>query len=407
MSRDIIDNFFKIAQENGLISEDAPDKAKKALEKNPRADSLSTEDIAKLYNVKPDAPKGSQYKRNIIEDAHPTPVIISPSYDRLHGLVENENERQDIILNIINKVPNGHLTQHRYAQKELILSLVRVANDLDNQDSDQLRSLADACLLQISQKKYLKKVAVPALLIVIHELFGALYLQQHLPFVDEGFEANHQKLISEIDDILTSNSWGLCLGAEYTSNLKNMVLDLKNRVIGLYNTYQKYKSSIDELEKPKDAKTLLEASKQPKSNEIASAFTALQSMIKNMAPYLDQVRLNFSNNAYKSKQIKDKGWLHSLIDKTHIMEGGATSLVSDDLNDVIRAITPYENSISELVETLKNAGSVQEASQNKLQEALSKMKSLTTKTPAAEPNKANEEMGKLENDLGNGLEDFS
>ena len=92
---EIFDNFVKIALESDLISLDAPDKAKKKLEENPRADSLSAKDIEKLYNIKPNAPKDMEYKKNIIEDAHPTPMVICPAYDRINGLVENENERQN------------------------------------------------------------------------------------------------------------------------------------------------------------------------------------------------------------------------------------------------------------------------------------------------------------------------
>ena len=100
---EIFESFIKIAQDKGLVSKDAPEKAIKQLSKTHRHDSLSAEDIAKLYGVKIDQPKGMEYTRNIIEDAHPDSVIVSPAHDKLNGLVENNNERQNIILNIVNK----------------------------------------------------------------------------------------------------------------------------------------------------------------------------------------------------------------------------------------------------------------------------------------------------------------
>src|SRR6185436_13688028 len=102
---EIFYNFVKIAQDKGMISEDAPEKAKKKLSKDHRADSLDISAIEALYGVKPNTPKDMEYKRNIIEDAHPNSVVVSPAYDKLNGLVENDQERQNIILNILSKNP--------------------------------------------------------------------------------------------------------------------------------------------------------------------------------------------------------------------------------------------------------------------------------------------------------------
>jgi hypothetical protein len=152
---DIFESFAKIAQEQGLISEaeHAEHTETSFSEANPRMDSLTIEQISKLYNTKPELPKDMEYKRNIIENAHPDSVVVSPSYDKLNGLVENENEGQNIRIRLIMKEPDGHLTNRKYAEKNLILSLVRVANELDNSNNDELRKLADVCLLQASSKK--------------------------------------------------------------------------------------------------------------------------------------------------------------------------------------------------------------------------------------------------------------
>jgi len=200
----VFENFIKIAEEQDLIPKDAPAKAKKKLEQNPRWDSLTEKEIAKLYNVKPDAPKGSEYKNNIIERAHPTSAVVSSAHDKINGLVENENERQTILLSILGKNPNGNLSNKKLAHQDLMLALVRVGNDLDNNNEHQLRALADACLTQLSIKT-MKKTALAPALFVVPALIGSLYLQQHLPFVNDGFEKNHEKLIAEIDDLLNAN----------------------------------------------------------------------------------------------------------------------------------------------------------------------------------------------------------
>ena len=160
---DIFNSYIEIAQQKGLVSlaEDDWKKSKDALEKNPRADSLTQEKIEKLYNLKPQSQKGMDYKKNIMEVAHPSSVVIAPSYDKLNGLVENNNERQNILLRIVDKRTNGLLTQHKYARDEMVRALVRVANDMDNRDEENLRSLADECLQSLAADKdfFFKKIA--------------------------------------------------------------------------------------------------------------------------------------------------------------------------------------------------------------------------------------------------------
>jgi hypothetical protein len=151
---DIFNSYIEIAQQKGLVSlaEDDWKKSKDALEKNPRADSLTQEKIEKLYNLKPQSQKGMDYKKNIMEVAHPSSVVIAPSYDKLNGLVENNNQRQNILLRIVDKRTNGLLTQHKYARDEMVRALVRVANDMDNRDEDSIRTLADECIESLTKE---------------------------------------------------------------------------------------------------------------------------------------------------------------------------------------------------------------------------------------------------------------
>jgi hypothetical protein len=54
----VFDEFVKVAQQKGLISDAAEHTEKDFHETNPRMDSLTIEQISKLYNNKPPAPKG-------------------------------------------------------------------------------------------------------------------------------------------------------------------------------------------------------------------------------------------------------------------------------------------------------------------------------------------------------------
>lgn len=412
---EIFDSFVKIAQDKGLISEDAPEKAKKILEKTHRADSLDISAIEALYGTKPSMPKDMEYERNIIEDAHPNSVVISPSYDKLNGLVENNQERQDIILHIVNKTPNGHLTQHKYAKKDLLLSLVRLGDVLDRQNAEQLRVLSDACLEQIASSdlkkkskityKSLKKEGFVTLVAgAVAAVLGTLYAQQHLSFADEGFQQNHNKLISEIDDLLNSNS-EFGVGNDYSADFKTMLTDFRSKIMNFYNLYSKVLPVIKEIEKPKDVNALVQISQKPETNTVIKACRVLMTAVDNMRPYLNTIEKNFSSESYKNRQIEDKGWISSLVDKTQVLHGGK-GLVADDFDDVVRALAPYRKSINDMIEVLNKSQSIEKDAQDKIQQAsMQSEKDFKSETPANPTSNPSEggEYDDLEKDLTSGL----
>ena len=227
---EIFESFVKIAQEKGLISDaqHAEHTERDFSEPNPRMDSLTIEQISKLYNTKPEQPEDMKYKNNIMEDAHPDSIVISPSYDALNGLVENEIEGQAIRARIVMKEPDGHLVNRKYAEKQLVLSLVRTANQLDNLEQDELRKLADICLMQASGKQF-KKQAWVMIAVAVAAAIGVLYAKQHLRFHSDGWTADYQKATAEIDDLLNSNS-DFGVGYSYTPAFLQMVNQLKSRV---------------------------------------------------------------------------------------------------------------------------------------------------------------------------------
>lgn len=148
MSSEIFDEYIRIATEKGLISTAETDPLK---ETNPRYDSQDISTIEALYGVRPnDEPKGY---RNIIETAHPEPVHIAPSHDKMNGLVENGNELQDILVNIVARPPSGSIAYRKLAEQNFVMELIRVANHLDNVGEEDLRILADSCIETFEKKK--------------------------------------------------------------------------------------------------------------------------------------------------------------------------------------------------------------------------------------------------------------
>lgn len=157
MASDIFDEYAKLAIEKGIIKVAKDTAESKELKKYkndsyPRAGSDTIDIIEKKYNTKPDKPKSQQYEKNIMEIAHPNKVILNPAYDKINALIENNIERQKIMINITQKPVNGHLTQHKYAEAALAKSLIAVANDLDNKNIELLRKLADECIEDLHKK---------------------------------------------------------------------------------------------------------------------------------------------------------------------------------------------------------------------------------------------------------------
>ncbi len=158
MNSRIFEEYLKIATAQGLVKEAADDGHQKidmskkeysTREKYERP--LTSAEI--LYGLTP-----NDEKQHIMEVAHPDPVVLAPAYDKINGLVENNLERQSIIVNQLGWENNGLLLNRKLAEQNLIFELVRLAGELDIKGQDNLRALADASIEQLSteQKRVVK-----------------------------------------------------------------------------------------------------------------------------------------------------------------------------------------------------------------------------------------------------------
>ena len=148
---EIFDDYAKIMMDKGLVKDSAPKKKDKE-----DIRGVDLEAIQMLYGIKPNG----KDLASIIEQAHPEPVIIAPSYDRLNGLVENIQERQDAMIEIALKPNNGKLTQHRYvkANQELLHEVIKAAFLMDSHNEEKLMKLADSCMERIHKEAILGTV---------------------------------------------------------------------------------------------------------------------------------------------------------------------------------------------------------------------------------------------------------
>jgi hypothetical protein len=368
---EVFDEFIKIAMKKGLVSEGEHAEHTEQNTKNPRWDSLDISAIEALYGVKPDQSKDMDYEHNIMEVAHPNAVVVSPSYDKLNGLVENNNELQNILMHILYKEPeSGSPNQGiypmrptllypnpKYASKNLMLALVRVANDMDNKDKDDLRVLADKCLEQIHDG--FQKQAFLPWIIGAAVVLGAIYLQQHLDDVDQGIKQNYMRLQSELQDFQQADTT-LGFGHKYDDTLKHDVMMLQSSLNEFWTAYSKALPLIQEMERPTNAQDLIQKTQNSDTMTVMQAYETLRGEVEKIFPYLYKTQQNFTNPDYKAEHTAEKGAITGLLDSVPFLHGGKSSLTADDFDDVINAIGPFMASVKRLLDLFAKAKNVQD-----------------------------------------------
>ncbi len=376
-----VKEFFKAAQ------------ALPTVKTNTRLD-LGTEDIsetelakqiANLYNLKSKDEEGNVlYDYNIIESAHPKPVVIAPTYDKVNGLVENDNERSAIMQDIATRTPKGNGIPKKYAEKQLLMALVRTANHLDNCNIKDLTSLADVCIEQTSKK--LKKEAIAPLVWAgitgAAALLGGVYAKQHLAFISDGFERDHAKLLAEINDVLESNS-NFGVGTDYNPTFIKAMQSLQKDCNDFYSIYKIVLPVLEKLNTPKSGKELLEAAKDTSNHEVEDAYKKLNTAANNLMPKLDFLRRNLTNSTYKNMQVQQKGWFSDLADHSGLL--GGKGLIADDMDDVSHALETYMKDINDVANILRSAGEYADNAKKQLQQAQEQAAEQQQTTPTQEP----------------------
>ncbi len=331
----IFESYAKIAEEKGLIS-----KAYKN-ESMPRADSLSEKDIENLYNVKPNGDE-----KHIMEQAHPEPVIIAPSYDKINGLVENEIERQNITINIVNKPVDGILNQKKYAEQDLLMELVKIANDLDNKNQDDLRSLADHCINQVDGLKKNSKInkiaAIPVVPIAITAAtLAGIWAINHMSYSDNGLKQNLERAKLRLHE-LVKISW---FESDLAEDFKLAVLKLIDQIDKVEKSVNDFTNisydalmprSIDELESK-----LSELSGS--SQDIANKVNSFEKDMTSLLPALNVSIRNFQDSAGKFRKNIVSDFFGSIGDALY--GNKKYSLFTDDLYKAKDALEVLKESI--------------------------------------------------------------
>ncbi len=352
---DIFERYAEIALKEGLITnaeKESSEHKKYKNESHPRAGSDDISTIEALYGLKP---KDIEYEYNIIEQAHPHPVVVAPSYDKLNGLVENGNERQSIIVDIVLKNPTsfgGH-NQHKYAKQELLKQLVRIANDMDNKNQEDLRVLADNCLDKMSGKEepIVKEALAPlvwAALIGATTVMGYLYHTQHMDNKDNGILQNIKTSIDSINSLTDDDHF-------WRSNLrpgfKNEMNSLKEDLETLLSETEDYLSLKDTISSPSNIKDMAKLSVHKEDAE--SKISNFKNHLMTLTPRIAQTSENLSREDYKNQQYESRTWLDKLR-ISDIFHGGG-GLFADKFDALKQSLNPLLVSIESTLKSMNDA----------------------------------------------------
>lgn len=179
----IFDEYAKLALQQGLIST--------AAEEEPvRYGKDSLKYIENLQNIQPDG-----QEKTIVEQAHPETYYAAKAHDRMNGVVENVQERQNVMVEIARRAPTGNLFNHRYVQahQDLMSSLSKASWWLDREGEYEMMTLSDSCL-----KKTAGLPLILGLVALVGVLGGVAYKMNHPS--SHGFAMDLTLAKQKIDD---------------------------------------------------------------------------------------------------------------------------------------------------------------------------------------------------------------
>lgn len=188
----IADGFAKIAQKQGLFD---PTIVKKAEETTKELSNIEL-----LYGLKP------KDWKDILDEAHPESVVISPAYNEVDGLVENLKQRHKIMEDIAYRKPAGNFKQYFYtteaekvskAYNDLLQETIKIGYQLDLNNEDELAAFADNCSEQLT-----KEAAWPVVALIVGAVaaLGYLVYSTNNPS-SQGVRSDTKRALTEIEEI--------------------------------------------------------------------------------------------------------------------------------------------------------------------------------------------------------------
>lgn len=354
---EIFENYASSMKDQGLIAEADYADARVG------SDDIST--IEALYGLKPN----EEDKKHIVDRAHPDVAVVSPAYDRMNGVVENLNERHNMMAYIALKEPNGNLTQHRYvtAKKELVDELVRVGFTLDSSDEHVLMSLADSCSERLTKEAIAPfAVGAVAFLTGFSGATGVSALVNFAKPSDQGILNNLQATFEEIEE-----------ARESLPRLGKEIDFLENRVL---RPFEKYVMDFENQEPVnadvanpslEDVKAVAQdPEKAEKEKAVGGYIAACKAMIKILPRYISL----FNAAAKEPKRERSSRWW------AHVQEFVGEYIVPPEAKDVALHLQTLKDSCAK---SIQNMRAIHGVVKQRTMDLATAMKSETAEIPPA------------------------
>jgi hypothetical protein len=375
MKSDIFDEYAKIAEAQGLIQKDAffnSDEYKKKIEDNGgRAGSDDISTIEALYGKKKD-----KKDKSIIEEAHPETIVVSPAYDAFNGVVENEQERQNISINIALRPPNGNINTRRYvkAKQELVDALIRVGFLMDNKNEDQIMKLADSCSSKLVMEKKIVKTAfqwgdllaplggmlsgagtgaiigggIPGAIVGgLIGLIGATGIVNHISPADQGVINNGHNALQRLSDAL-----------EETPKIAKLINPLIKDMLSFLALAENVENASPvAVDKNNLAASINKLSEQDKQNLNKSMQYAVEcnKLSQELAPIISTL------DTVKPEEMNVAPGLDYLANLTR-------GLVGNKINDAVHALSTFKDSLDKAAKEVNSLLTAAKSSAQKIEE---------------------------------------
>lgn len=379
---DIFNEYARIMEQNGFV--------KKAEERKPIAEDKEYQDkIKALYNLNITL---NDSDKPIVEQAHPEKVIIAPSYDKLNGLVENIQDRHNVMVGIVNKCPNGNLTNHKYAHQDLVDELIKISFDLDNQGKTELSKQALECAQGITKEAYfgwlVPVLKSPAFWKTVATIpLWAGIKTQFFGYIDQGVKADTERAISSLTELSSEVSGSnKAILAKYIRVLQAF----QEKIDSALEIMARTDNNIEHLTGPEDVMKVKQQIVGTKEE-----YALVQQFLKDCV-YLRNV---IGKGGMNRLTGNTPGTMINTISNMTESEDSATSdlwksvkwvwkeVAGDDTQDSVNALISLSNSIEALLQEYQtNMRKLPEAAQEQGEAAMENFK----KTQTQEQTKSNE-----------------
>jgi hypothetical protein len=351
---DVFSEYAKIALSQGLVS-NAEDEEESPKPSKEEKKELSNAEI--MYGVK------NKPTKELLEEAHPKTVVMGPAYDRFNGVVENLQQRHNMMVDIALKNPRILQTNTRYvkAQEDLINETIKLGFYLDNLHQESLMRLADACTGSLTKMAAAPLAAAglgsAGTIGVVAAIAGiaGLAVAQHYP-QSQGIVADLEHLVQEIEEAVADYEELDQFSGGYVRNIqkaKEKIENLNSYLDGIESKYIKGENIVNKQAKKKYfqnlANQIISRGIDQKIETQAGSIIQLLDAIKGAGKNIKRIMLR----APQKYEEPTSDFLSTIQKGFHAVVPSDVKNVADRIEMLVESSQAYKNELRAQLENLR------------------------------------------------------